>query len=270
MRSDAVMAVVLGALLLARPAAHAQSAQEQPQPSDAQAAAPPPQPPPPPLPGTVELDHVVAIVGSDVILQSDVWQEMRFSALEPIQVLPGQNTPDRALRRLINRTLIMQQMTEQNQTLTTAAPEVKKAVEELHRVIPACEQKYHCASAQGWNAFLQANGLNEQQVEERWSQRMAIIRFIDVRFRSGIHVSQDQITAYYQKTLVPALDKNHQTVPPLDALAPRIREVLLQQQVSGLFQDWLLSLRDQGNVRIVDQTYRADLTLSSNAEGQNP
>lgn len=98
---------------------------------------------------------------------------------------------------------------------------------------------------------------------------MAIIRFIDLRFRSGIHVAQDQIAAYYNKTLVPALQKNHEGVPPLDVLAPRIREVLLQQQVTGLFQDWLLSLRDEGNVRIVDDAYSADLTLSSNAGGQS-
>lgn len=268
MRRGAWIAAVAMGLLLAAPMLCAQAAPPAQVP-DAAAAAPPPQPPPPPLPGTIELDHVVAIVGSDVILQSDVWQEMRFSALEPLQVLPGENTPERALRRLINRTLILQQMKDQQQTLTTRGDEVKKALEELHRMIPVCEQKYHCTTEQGWKAFLQAIGLTQEQVQERWSQRMAIIRFIDLRFRSGIRVSQDQIAGYYNKTLVPALEKNHQAVPALDVLAPRIREVLLQQQVSGLFQDWLLSLRDEGNVRIVDEAYSADLTLSNNAGGQS-
>lgn len=229
----------------------------------------PPQPPPPPLPGTVEVDHVVAIVGSDVILQSDVWQEMRFSALEPLQVLPGKNTPDSALRRLIDRTLIMQQMKEQQQSVTTAAPEVAKSIQDLRKMIPACEGQYHCTTEEGWNAFLKANGLNTQQVQERWSQRLAIIRFIDLRFRTGLRVAPDQISAYYEKTLVPALRKNHETAPPLDAVAPRIHEILLQQQVSGLFQDWLGSLRDQGNVRIVDQVYSADLDTTSTNPG-NP
>ena len=267
MKSSALIPAMAVGLLLASPGLRAQTVPPTDQTPDAQATAPPPQAPPAPVPGTVELDHVVAIVGSDVILQSDVWQEMRFSALEPLQVLPGQNTPENALRRLINRTLIMQQMKEQNQSVTTAAPEVVKAVDELHRMIPACGQKFHCTTQQGWNAFLSANGLNQEQVQERWSQRLAIIRFIDLRFRSGIHVSQDQISAYYHKTLLPALEKNHQTAPPLDVLAPRIREVLLQQQVSGLFQDWLLSLRDQGNVRIVDQAYSADLTMSTTTGG---
>ncbi|HKR26062.1 MAG TPA: hypothetical protein VJS11_01360 [Acidobacteriaceae bacterium] len=244
-----------------------QSGKTQPPPASMPILVQPPQPPPPPLPGTLDLDHVVAIVGSDVILQSDVWQEMRFSALEPLQVLPGQNTPDRALRRLIDRTLIMEQMKEQQQALTTSGAEVAKAIEDLRKMIPACVRPYHCASNEGWNEFLKANGLNMQQVQERWSQRLAIVRFIDLRFRSGIRVAPDQVSAYYEKTLVPALDKNHEAAPPLDAVAPRIHEILLQQQVNGLFQDWLGSLRDQGNVRIVDQAYTADLDTSSGNPG---
>lgn len=119
MRGALIPAVAIG-FLLAAPMLCAQAAPPAQVP-DAAATAPPPQPSPPPLPGTIELDHVVAIVGSDVILQSDVWQEMRFSALEPLQVLPGENTPERALRRLINRTLIMQQMKEQQQSSPHAA-----------------------------------------------------------------------------------------------------------------------------------------------------
>ena len=88
---------------------------------------------------------------------------------------------------------------------------------------------------------------------------MAILQFIDIRFRSGIRISPDQIAAYYQKTLVPALEKDNQKAPPLADLSGRVREILLQQQVSGLFQDWLGSLRDQGNVQIVDPVYSADL-----------
>jgi hypothetical protein len=205
----------------------------------------------------VELDHVVAMIGTNVILQSDVDLEMHLAALEPLRVLPGQNTPQTALRRLIDRTLILEQMKEQLQPVTTPAPEVDKAIAELRKQIPACE-KYDCATAKGWNAFLSANDLTPELVQLRWSQRMAILHFIDVRFRSGIRIPQDQIAAYYQKTLVPALTKEHEPAPPLAQVSGRVQELLLQEQVSGLFQDWLSSLRDQGNVQIVDQAYSSD------------
>lgn len=251
-----------GALFLTLGVALGATARAQTAPTNVQ---PPPQPPPAPVAGSVELDHVVAIVGSNVLLESDVVQEMHLSALEPLQVLPGQNTPAAGLRRLIDRTLIMEQMKEQQQPVTVPASELQKSLADLRKTIPACHTKYPCATEQGWDEFLRANSLTPELVAERWSQRMAILRFIDLRFRSGIRVSQDQISAYYQKTLVPALEKSHETAPPLADVSSRIQEILLEQQVSGLFQDWLSSLRDEGNVRIVDEAYSADLDTSQNS-----
>jgi peptidyl-prolyl cis-trans isomerase SurA len=228
----------------------------------AQVAAPgPPLPAPAPVPNSLELDHVVAIVGSNVVLESDISQEIRLSALEPLQVLPGQNTSSNALRRLIDRILIMQQMKEQQQPTSTSAPEVRKALEDLRKQIPACE-KNRCASDASWNDFLRSSDLTPEMIDERWSQRLAILRFIDLRFRSGIRVPPEEISAYYQKTLVPALAKNHQSAPSLTDVSSRIEEIILEQQVSGLFQDWLGSLRDQGNVRIVDEAFSRDLDTS--------
>ncbi|HZZ38018.1 MAG TPA: hypothetical protein VFE06_02730 [Acidobacteriaceae bacterium] len=215
-----------------------------------------------------ELDHVVAIIGSNVLLQSDVEQEMHLSALEPLQILPGQNTPDSALRRLVDRTLILEQMKQQQQAITIPASEVEKAIGQLRKEIPACA-RYHCESGQGWDEFLKAHNLTPELVQQRWSQRMAMLHFIDLRFRSGIRISPDQIAAYYQNTLIPALEKEHQAALPLANVSSRIQEILLQQQVSGLFQDWLSSLRDQGNVRIVDDAYNADLGLTSSTPGSS-
>jgi len=245
MTTNARITTLLAALAMAGCLARAQTA------SPAAPASPPADKP-------VELDHVVTMIGSNVILQSDVEQEMHFSALEPLLVLPGQNTPDSALLRLIDRTLILQQMEQQQQPTTTPTAQVDESMAELRKQIPACAQ-FHCETAQGWAAFLRSNKLNAEVVVERWSQRMAMLRFIDLRFRSGIRISQDQIATYYQKTLEPALAKDNEKAPPLAEVSARIQEILLQQQVSGLFQDWVSSLRDQGNVQIVDPAYSADL-----------
>jgi peptidyl-prolyl cis-trans isomerase SurA len=216
---------------------------------------------PAPPAGAVQLDHVVAAIGNNVILESDVREEMRLSALEPLSVLPGEDTPDHALRRLIDRTLILEQMKVQ-QPVTTPASQVQKAVDQLRGEIPECS-RFHCETRQGWESFLKAHDLTPELVEERWSQRMAILRFIDMRFRAGIRISRQQIADYYARTLVPALANAHESVPPLADVSPRIEEILLQQQVSSLFQDWLASLRDQGNVQIIDPAYTADLNSQS-------
>lgn len=203
----------------------------------------------------VELDHVVAVINGDVLLESDVEEEMRFAALEPFQPNAGKDTRQEALHRLISRSLIMQQMRQQQQfKIDISDADVKKSLDDLRSHLPECA-KYKCQTADGWKAFLAANDLNEQEVLDHWRQRLIILRFIDLRFRTGIRISHESVAEYYQKTVIPAFEKQHETAPPLKDVSSRIQEVLLEQQVNGLLQDWLKSLRTEGSVQIVDPAY---------------
>ena len=67
----------------------------------------------------------------------------------------------------------------------------------------------------------------------------------------GIRILPADIDAYYQNTMIPAYQKEKMTPPPEVTLADRIQEILLQQQVDKLLDDWLASLRAQGSVRIL-------------------
>ena len=55
----------------------------------------------------VVLDRVIAIVNGQVLLQSDVDEEQRLSALEPLRTARGQETLNDAARHLILRTLVL-------------------------------------------------------------------------------------------------------------------------------------------------------------------
>jgi peptidyl-prolyl cis-trans isomerase SurA len=81
---------------------------------------------------------------------------------------------------------------------------------------------------------------------------MEVLNFVEVRFRSGIQISDDEVHTYYEKTLLPQYLKQKAVAPPEEAIAKRIREVLLQQQVVDLLGDWLKSLRAQGTVRTIE------------------
>jgi hypothetical protein len=203
----------------------------------------------------VELDHVVAVINGNVLLESDVEEEMHFTALEPFQPNAGTDTRQEALHRLISRSLIVQQMRQQQQfKVNISDADVKKSLKDLRSHLPECA-KYKCQTEEGWKAFLAANDLTEQEVLDHWRQRLVILRFIDMRFRTGIRISHEDIAEYYQKSVIPAFEKQHQTAPPLKDVSSRIQEVLLQQQVNGLLQDWLKSLRAEGSVQIVDPAY---------------
>jgi peptidyl-prolyl cis-trans isomerase SurA len=217
-----------------------------------QTTAPPPPAPIPP--GAVVLDHVVAVINGSVILQSDVTEEMGYAVLQPFSIDSTRNTPQRALQRLIDRDLILQQM-QTAQTVTPPTPDqVQQRITQLRGLIPDCVQ-YHCQTDAGWQAFLQAKGLTEKEVEAHWTQRMLILSFIQSRFGAGVRITQAEIADYYNKTLVPQLQKKAVTPPALEAVSARIEEILLQQRVSSLLLEWLQSLKSEGSVSILDPAY---------------
>lgn len=225
---------------------------------------------PPASPGKfVELDHVVAVIDGEVLLESDVEEEMHFATLEPFRPHAGRDTKQDALRRLISRVLIVQQMQQQNQFNANISDEqVEKSLQELRTHLPQC-LKYKCDTDAGWKAFLKANDLTNTQVVEHWKKRLAILHFIDVRFRAGIRISHHDIEDYYDKSVIPAFTSHHESPPSLKSVSSRIQEVLLQQHVNGLLRDWLTSLREEGNVQIVDPAYATVENTSSSGQEED-
>ena len=202
----------------------------------------------PRVPGT-ELDRVVAIVNDDLILDSDVNEELRLQAFDPYHTQSEKLSSDRAIERLINRDLILQQLKLQPEDQPTDAT-VQKQIDQLRRDIPACSQ-YHCETKEGWDRFLTDHGFTEASFFLRWKERMTVLNFIEDRFELGVNITQEQIQNYYEKTLLPEYQRQHAPAPKLDAISNQIREVLLQQQISNLLQDWLKSLRAQGSVVVL-------------------
>jgi peptidyl-prolyl cis-trans isomerase SurA len=197
----------------------------------------------------VILDRAVAVVNKHLILESDLEDEIRLSILEPNQ--GGELAPQRALQELISRTLIEQQIRQEDaQALAPTQEAVNARLAELRRVLPECVRQ-NCASDEGWKGFLLAHELTDERVEAYLRYRMEILAFIEQRFRQGIQISQQQVDAYYNDTLLPQY-KAGETPPPLQQVAPRIQEILLQQQVNQLFSSWLTNLRQQGDVEVLD------------------
>jgi peptidyl-prolyl cis-trans isomerase SurA len=204
----------------------------------------------PTAPGA-ELDRVVAIVNGDLILDSDVDQDMRLDELEPYgESNTGRSATQqrtRAIERLINRDLILQQVKLQPGAADISDAAVNQELDALRKNIPACKE-YHCETQAGWDKLLAANGFTEAELQQRWRQRMVVLAFIEQRFRMGIRISPAEIQKYYTDTLLPQYAERHVTPPPVEAISNRIQEVLLQQRVSSLLNDWLQSLRAQGSI----------------------
>lgn len=205
----------------------------------------------------VVLDRVVAVVNNRAILESDLREEVRLAVLEPPN---GQDrkpeTPQEALQRLISRALIRQQIRQEDaqSTIPTVA-EVTARLNELRKELPVCVRE-QCATDEGWKAFLAHHDLTELRVRLYLRSRLEILRFIELRFRQGIRISDAEIQEYYRDTLLPEYLPG-QATPTLEQVAPRIQEILLQQQVNAMFSGWLDNLRKQGEVEVLDPSLEA-------------
>ena len=201
------------------------------------------------------LDRVIAVVNTQVILASDLDLEMRVFRLLPIGS-QSDYTAAKALERLTTRALIEQQILQEDpHGLEVEPKEVADNLAELRQNLPACKHR-DCVSAAGWSAYLATLGVTPNRVDEYWTRRMAVLRFIERRFRSGIRIAPEEIKKYYQDSLLPHYS-SAADAPPLDKVSARIHEVLLQQQVNALLNDWLKSLQEQGQVEILDPTLAA-------------
>jgi hypothetical protein len=193
------------------------------------------------------------VVNNQAILDSDIDDEIRLSVLDPGRVGLGVLTRARALDQLIGRDLIQQQIRQED--LESAEPtqaEVDARLSQIRSQLPSCVRS-HCSTPDGWKTFLDLHNLTEERVEAYLRYRVEILRFIEQRFRQGINVQPQEIETYYNNTLLPQYPKG-EAIPPLDQVSARIQEILLQQQVNILFDDWLSNLRKQGNIEVLDPT----------------
>jgi len=217
----------------------------------------------------IVLDRAVAVVNKHVILASDLDDEIRLSVLDPNTVPQVEVTRQQAVDQLISRALIEQQIRQQDmQAIEPSLQEVNARLHEIRAELPICVRQ-NCASDSGWKAFLAAHGLTEGRVEAYLRYRLEILRFIEQRFRQGIQISPQQIDLYYRETLVPQFVSG-EAIPPLEQVAPRIQEILLQQQVNVLFDAWLTNLRQQGDVEVLDPELAPQSTPQSGPAAETP
>jgi len=219
-------------------------------------------PPAPQPPARVVLDRIVAVVNNHAVLSSDLDDEIRLSVLDPGRGGLGVLTRKPALEQLISRSLIQQQIRQEDaQASEPSQAEVDARLAEIRKELPACVLQ-NCASDAGWKAFLTDHGLTSERVDNYLRYRLEILSFIERRFRLGINIQPQEILAYYHDTLLPQY-ANGEAVPPLETVSPRIQEILLQEKVNVLFDDWLSNLRKQGDVEVLDPSLETAPSLEA-------
>lgn len=184
------------------------------------------------------VDRIVARIGSDVITQSDLTELGRFQ-----QLLDGkaQNTSNR-LRELAEQWIVAHEASLSGFTKPTTQ-DVDKACADLAA---------HFGSAKTFQSRLKQLALSENDVRRLLGRQLFLTRYIDYRFRPEVQVGEEQVQAYYQKTLVPELHQKGQSAPPLNRVEDQLRELLVQQGINRRAVQWLDRMEERWKVERVE------------------
>lgn len=192
------------------------------------------------------LGRVVAAVGSTAITASDVKSEYRLELFMdgklPVDADPDPATLGQVRQRIIDRILLDEEARADGIKLATNDKAVNARWDELQKKFSTPED---------FAAGLRGLGLSEPALRENLVEQEQVLRLIDQRLRPQAIVDHSEIEGYYRVTLVPELSRGgNQPPPPLSEVESRIREILVQQRIDSLLDDWLKRLHAHGNVQV--------------------
>jgi len=189
------------------------------------------------------VDRMVAVVNKHVILESELDQATRVEFLMQAKPIERVTSVDRTivLDRLIDRSLLDQQIVNPNM-LDPAPEELKAKIEELRQGVPGA------STNESWTKILAGYGLTQQDVEEQLTSQFRILRFIDLRFRGLVRIDKKAIAAYYQDRFLPEVRKRNASEPQLSEVSDKIEQILAEQRIDELLNNWLKTLRAQAHI----------------------
>jgi hypothetical protein len=188
------------------------------------------------------LDRIVVTVNGNALLQSDWDGELRyesFMADRPYnKVTP--NDRESALNRIIDQELLREQMRPADLKPVNAAE-----VEDQIGLLKA--QYEHEHERQSWSASLDGYGISEAEIRTHVEVELNQLRIIDLRLRPSVQVDESAVQGYYRKKITSeSAGKQAMTFAEAE---PKIREILVQEQMNHLLDSWLESLRTQAKIQ---------------------
>jgi hypothetical protein len=187
----------------------------------------------------VPIDGIAVRIESDIITESEVQELAAYQKL-----VDGTSQP-RAdiIAELIDQWIV------RGEASAAQYPQPPKA--DVDSALTEVEKQF--GSAENFKQKCAAAGISEQAVRRILQRQIYLSRFLDFRFRPAAQVDSAQVQKYYDDALVPKLKAKGDKVPPLAAVEPEIREVLVQQDIDTLSQQWLNDTRSGLTIDILPQ-----------------
>jgi hypothetical protein len=197
--------------------------------------------------GEVVLDRIAVIAGTHVIKASDIDRDIRltdFLNREPLKITPA--TKREAAERLITQDIIRQEI--------ISGSYQRPAEGEGAALEVQLQRDRFSNSSQRMHEELQKYGLTESELRERLLWQITVLQFINQRFRVGVVVTDEDIRSYYDQHAA-EMRKQQPNAVALEALAPKIKEVLEGERINKSFDEWLDQTRQGYRVEYKQEAF---------------
>jgi hypothetical protein len=177
------------------------------------------------------IDRIAVSVGNSVITTSDIDLEIRVTAFQT-GIKPDLSPVNRkaTAQRLVEQKLIRREL-ELSKYPVPVASAVQPMLDELKMRYP---------STAAFQQSLAEYGITQQDLGDELLWQLTLLRFIEVRFRPGIQVSDQAIQDYFDKVVKPAALAAHPNEPvSLEDYRDKIQDTLAGKRADEEVDAWL-------------------------------
>ena len=208
----------------------------------AQASAPP-TPSPAPLQGAVVLDRIAAVVGDDLILESELRK------LVGVGYLPREaGESDPAYRDRVLEVRVVEVLRDR-QLRKTGGIEPKR--EEVEARVAALETRVVAERGETLDSILTRAGATRDDLTAFVKRGMSLESFVKERLSPGVKTTEAELRAYYDGPFrEEARAKGLASLPPYEDVSEQIRELVRERKLNAEIERWTEQLRAETRVLI--------------------
>jgi parvulin-like peptidyl-prolyl isomerase len=178
----------------------------------------------------VIIDRIAITVGNSIVKDSDIARDLRVTDfLNNVPLDMSMASRKKAATRLIDQIFIRREI-QVGDYPTATLEEADQQLDEL--------KKQRFKSDATLNSALRRYGLTPLDLRTQFQWQLTVLRFIDLRFKPAVLVTDQEIQRYYQEHAA-ALQRQHPGKASLDDMTNEIRETLTEERVNKVFFAWL-------------------------------
>ena len=195
----------------------------------------------------VVIDRIAVRVDNAIIKDSDIDRNIRVTEFLNNQPLNMNNEARReASKRLIEQAFIRQEVQLGDYPQATWE-EADKQLDQLKK------DRYKTQAAM--QAAIHRYGLVEPDLRFEFRSQLTVLRFIDLRFKPAVLVTDEEIQKYYHEHRT-ALIRANPGKNSLDDLRDQIRDILAGEKVNEQFFTWLDDQHKSHKIQFYEESLR--------------